>query len=53
MGRLLLRCLRPVVVRVAWWLTTHPGMYSPCADDHCLDVRAKARALGAAPVKRS
>ena len=33
-----------IVVRLAWWLTTHPGFYSPCDDLHCCDVRDKARA---------
>jgi hypothetical protein len=40
------RLLRPLLVRIAWWLTTHPGFYSPCDDDHCMDVRKKAREWG-------
>jgi hypothetical protein len=35
--------IRPLLVKVSWWLTTHDGFYSPCDDDHCCDVREKAR----------
>lgn len=44
--RFVLRVFRPLLVRAAWSLTTHPGFVSPCADDHCIEVRNKARALG-------
>ena len=37
------------LVKLAWWLTTHEGFYSPCDDPHCDWVRDKARGrLGAA-----
>jgi hypothetical protein len=36
------RLLRPLLVRLAWWLTTHPGFYSPCDSICCQEVREKA-----------
>jgi hypothetical protein len=35
--------LRRPLIRIAWWLTTHDGYYTPCDDDHCIEVRNKAR----------
>jgi hypothetical protein len=40
---LILWAFRPLLVRIAWWLTTHDGDYTPCDDDHCIEVRNKAR----------
>jgi len=37
--------VRPVLVRLSWWLTTHDGFYTPCDEDCCREVRAKARSL--------
>lgn len=31
------------LIQAALYLTTHPGFVGPCEDDHCIEVRSKAR----------